>query len=119
MHNLLVGAFPQVFLFGRSYTTKKSFPTPTEIEHLLLQYTNSAATNQSLLFYLFDCKSRHNIVGNMAAKVRSDPLAFQAYAHLVNSDEFKSKIVCAAKHPNSKIAKEVLHTVVPVLNFGT
>ena len=119
MQELLVGAFPQIFLFGKTYTTKTSFPTPQEIEHLLLQYTNAAATNRSLLFYLFDCKSRHSIVQNMAAKIRQDPFAFQAYAHLVNSDEFKEKIVYAAQHPTSKQAKEVLKTVVPILNFGT
>ena len=119
MHNLLVGAFPQVFLFGKSYTKNPSLPLPSELEHLLLQYTAAAATTRELLFYLFDCKSCHIILRNIAAKVRKDPLAFQAYAKLVHSDEFKEKIIQAAADPDGPVAKEVLKIVVPVLNFGS
>ena len=56
MHELLVGAFPSVFMLGLSYP-RKSLLNPQQMEHLLLQHTNAAATNRELLFYLFDCKS--------------------------------------------------------------
>ena len=56
MQELLTGAFPFTFLFGKSYECN-ALITPKQTEHLLLQYTNSAATNLELLFYLFDCKS--------------------------------------------------------------
>ena len=56
MQELLVGAFPSAFMLGLSYP-RKSLLNPQQMEHLLLQHTNAAATNQELLFYLFDCKS--------------------------------------------------------------
>ena len=91
---------------------------PKEMRHLLLQYTNAAATDRELLFYLFDCKSRHTVMRSLATKIRKDPNAFRAYADLIADDIFKSHITEAAKHPDSKVAKEVLKTVLPVLTFA-
>ena len=53
MHDLLVGAFPQIFLFGTSYKAKNSLPTPHELEHLLLQYTNTPATSPGSCFFIY------------------------------------------------------------------
>ena len=119
MHDLLVGAFPQIFLFGTSYKTKQTLPSSLELEHLLLQYTNVPATSRELLFYLFDCKSRHRVLQNISARIKKDPKAFEDYARLVRSEDFQAKIIQASKKPSSPVAKEVLRTVLPILNFGT
>lgn len=118
MHTLLVTAFPTVFMFGVTYKTN-SLMKPKQMEHLLLQYTNSAATNRELLFYLFDCQSRHRILHNISAKVKKDPDAFKAYADLVVDDEFQDKIRTAALAPKSDTAKEVLNVVLQVLTIGS
>ncbi|MGL5934880.1 MAG: hypothetical protein ACRCZI_04580, partial [Cetobacterium sp.] len=119
MQNLLVGAFPHIFLFGSSYKTKQALPTPSELEHLLLQHTNLPATSRELLFYLYDCKSRHLILQNLSAKVKKDPKAFEEYARLLRSEDFQAKIIHASENPSSPVAKEVLRSVLPVLNFAT
>ena len=54
---------------------------------------------------------------NLAFKVRSNPAAFDEYASMINSAEFKEKIVRAA-NGCQKAAKEVLDAVFPVLSFG-
>ena len=117
MEELLTGAFPEVFLLGKAYS-KKSMLSNAQIEHLLFQFTNAAATNCELLFYLYDCKSCHTVINNMVHKVKKDPKAFEEYAKLVRSDEFKEKVKAAAKDSNSKVAKEVLKTVLPIISLG-
>ena len=118
MQELLTGAFPQVFMLGKTYD-QSSLLKPDQMEHLLMQYTNAAATCRELLFYLFDCKNRHNVIHNFASKVRKDPHAFAEYARLVRNEEFQKKIILAKQDPTSAVAKEVLRTVLPVLSFGT
>ena len=118
MQELLVSAFPTVFMFGITYKND-SLMNPKQMEHLLLQYTNSAATNRELLFYLFDCQSRHKILHNLSAKIKKDPEAFKEYSKLVRDDEFQEKIREAALAPTSDVAKEVLNVVLRVLTIGS
>ena len=117
MQALLVGAFPNVFMLGRTYP-QKNLLSPQEMEHLLLQHTNAAATNRELLFYLFDCKARHRVIKNLATKVKKDPGAFNSYAKLINSVEFKELVKEANQDPSSKAASQVMQQVLPVLAFG-
>ena len=117
MQELLVGAFPQVFMLGQTYESN-SLLNNVQMEHLLMQYTNAAATCRELLFYLFDCKSRHNVIRNMAAKVRKDPAAFTTYAEMVRDSNFQQLIRDAKMDPLSDAASEVLRKVLPVLSFG-
>ena len=118
MQELLVGAFPHVFMFGIAYKNN-SLLQAQEMEHLLLQFTNAAATCRELLFYLFDCKSRHSIICNLAAKIRKDPQAFEKFAKLFRDEKFQENIKRAALNPKSKVAKEVVNTVIPILSFGS
>ena len=118
MQELLVGAFPQVFMLGQTYK-RKSLLNHSQLEHLLMQYTNAAATNRELLFYLFDCQSRHRVIRNLAAKVRKDPSAFESYAKLVRDQNFQTLIREAKKNPTSDAASEVMRRVLPVLAFGS
>ena len=117
MEELLTSAFPNVFLLGKAYG-KKSLMSPAEMEHLLLQHTRAAATDRELLFYLFDCKSRHSIIRNFAAKVRKDPEAFAQFAALVRDKAFQEDIKYAAANPDSDTAERVLRTVRQVLSVG-
>ena len=117
MQELLVGAFPQVFLLGKTYP-ERSLLNAVQMEHLLLQYTNVAATNRELMFYLYDCQSRHKILHNLATKIKKDPDAFDKYAELVQSDKFKHLIEEAARDTSSEAAETVLETILPVLTFA-
>ena len=117
MEELLTGAFPTIFMFGNAYNQKSSL-NHCQIEHLLLQFTNAAATNKELLFYLHDCQERHKVINNFAAKVRKDPKAFETYASMVKDQNFQEMLQQAVLQPTSKVAKKVLKTVLPVLSFG-
>jgi hypothetical protein len=85
----------------------------------LLQYTGYAATNRELLFYLFDNYMQHSFMKQMSTKIRSNHVAFDEYAQMLNSPEWRKKIIQAAEDPRSKVAKEIIATVLPVLSFGS
>ena len=115
---LLTGAFPDVFLFGKTYD-KDSLLNAKQLKHLLFQFTNRAGKSKELLFYLYDATARKDVTYNFNCKVRRDPKAFEEYSKLVNSDGFRKKMKIAAQNPSSEVAKEVLRTVLPVLSFGS
>jgi hypothetical protein len=62
---------------------------------------------------------RHSFMKKLAAKVKSNPAAFDNFASMINSEEFKQNIKEAAADPTSTQAKEVLSAVLPVLSFGS
>ena len=119
----LCAAFPHIFLYGSGYSCqlgrKNQYLNKKEIQHMLLQYTTLPATCRELIFYLFDKYQRHSVMIGMSAKVKSNPEAFAAYAQLLNSPEFEKKIQDAVREaPNGKTTKEVLSTIMPVLEFA-
>jgi NTP pyrophosphatase (non-canonical NTP hydrolase) len=61
------------------------------------QHTTAASTNRELLFYLFDYYTRHSVFKEMGAKIGKNPVAFDAFANMIDSAEFKGKILIAAK----------------------
>jgi hypothetical protein len=89
---LLTAAFPTVFLLGNGYGRKSGTLNMDERYHLLLQYTNNAATTPHLLFYLFDQLTRHDTARTVSAKVKSNKEAFTDYHSLLLSVEFKEKL---------------------------
>ena len=125
---LLAGSYPHVFMYGKAFADNaKQKPsggagaTPIDkkqIEHLLLQYTARAARSQQLLYYLFDHEMRHSFMKNLSIRIKKNPSSFYEFAELLSSEEWKEKILVAGNNPTSKVAKEVLSTVIPVLNFG-
>ena len=61
MQELLTGAFPTIFMLGKTYD-RKSLLLPCQVEHLLFQHTNIPAESKELQFDLFDCKSIHTVI---------------------------------------------------------
>ena len=116
----LVKAFPDVFLFGSAYPHKKR-PSlaPNDIDHLLMQYTTTAASCQPLLFYLFDQKQRHGTIKSMYAKALSNEQDFDRFVSDYMSDDFQQKLQEAVLRPHSSSAKHVLGKLVPVLTGGS
>ena len=55
---------------------------------------------------------------NLSVHIKKDPACFNEYAELLSSEEWRNKIEQAGENPTSKVAKEILSTVIPVLNFG-
>ena len=78
----------------------------------------TSSSSASLLYHLFDHEMRHNFMKNLSVCIKKDPASFNEFSQLLSSEEWKGKIVEAGENPTSKVAKEVLSTVIPVLNFG-
>ena len=113
----LAKASPDVFIFGRAYGKGPTLNT-FENEHLLMQYTASAASNRPLIFHLFESKWRHGVIGSMHAKVSSNQEGFNLFAGEFSTDEFQAKLQLAITNPSGKEAKYVTKKLVPILNYA-
>ena len=112
---LLCKAFPDVFMFGRAYESKKPALDRSQARHLLMQFTTNAASCQPLLFQLFDQMKRQSAILGMHGKCVSDKEAFEEFAHEFSSEEFHEKMRDAVKDPAGESAKFVLRKIVPFL----
>ena len=112
---LLCKAFPDVFMFGRAYESKKPALDRSQARHLLMQFTTNAASCQPLLFQLFDQMKRQSAILGMHGKCVSDKEAFEEFAHEFSSEEFHEKMRDAVKNPAGESAKFVLRKIVPFL----
>lgn len=113
-----LGGWPDVFLLGRGYASSPVRLADKEISHLLLQYTNAAASSVLLLFFLFDQKQRHSTIRNMSAKVKQNPRAFEKFTKTFMSADFQTQLQKSVAKPDSKDAKKVLAKLVPILSTG-
>ena len=120
--DLLTGAFPDVFMFGRLTGTSDQKQSGSlnrkQRLHLLKQFTVRAATTPDLLFFLFNQQQRHEHIRGVNAKVKTNKKSFKLYQELLKSKDFKKKLNVAIKKPNSKEAKEVFKKISPVLKVS-
>ena len=114
----IAGAHPDVFLFGRAFAPGKTNIARAHMNHLLLQFTNNAATCRSLVFYLFDRMQRHTTMQQLSAKIKQNPDSFKHFTEKFLSPQFKKKMEHAVSNPESKEAKSVLKDLLPVLTGG-
>ena len=114
----LVMIAPDTFIFGKAYGNKGPTLSKYEIEHLLMQYTTNAGSNRFLLCQLFESNWRHGVIGNMHAKVSSDPIEFEKVAKEFASEKFQARLRAAVKDPDGPDAKYVLNRLVPYMTFG-
>ena len=94
----MVAAFPNVFLFGKAYLTSTTL-TEKQRCHLLMQFTNAAASNQHFLFSEFDKLQRHSTVRGMHGKVKADPKEFEDFTKKFMKKEFQDKLKRAVANP--------------------
>ena len=114
--DLLAGAFPDVFPFGKVYGSQLDLKR-NQIRHLLLQYNCHAATCRELLFYLFSEEQKtQNIIG-ISTAVKAGKLA--DYQHLHQCPEFKNDLKEAVLRPDGEEAMRVMKKVLPLLNLNT
>ena len=91
MQDLLTGAFPTVFLLGKSYT-KNSLLNAEQMEHLLCQFTTSAARQKSAggnkedrrgkFFGIFNIVSFPNDVCNGTNDMQGEDFRFRSVLFL-------------------------------------
>ena len=111
---VLPNAFPDVFPLGITYPGKRISLTRTQTRHLLMQFDCQAASCRELLFYLFSEEEKHNNIIGMSLAVKSGKL--KDFQHLHKSKEFQDKMKEAVKNPDGPSAKQVMKTILPLLN---
>jgi len=111
-------ANPDVCLFGTAYGNSGPTLSKYQIEHLLMQFTTSAASNRPLLFQLFESDRRHSVISSMHAKHLSDPREFEKFANEFSTDEFQAKVKASIKDPDGPDAKYILNKLTPFLTSG-
>ena len=62
-----------------------------QMNNLLLQFTNIAATTSELHFFFYNQKSRHSNIRGMSAKVKGNMLAFETFSNKITSSTFKNE----------------------------
>ena len=114
---LFYSAFPFVFLLGRGLQQVGSVPKAAR-RHLLLQYTNAAASCARLVHLLFDQLQRHAATVQTAVYVKANPGSFDAFAAWQADETFLAQLREAAQHPNrpasKALAKRILNVVAVV-----
>ena len=115
---LLCGAFPSIFMLGKAYPGSNGPLTTSQKRHLLLQFTNAAATNSELIFLLYNQQSRHNNIYGMSAKVKGNRVAFETFSRELLSNEFKERLQKAVRNPKGNDSKYVMRKIMPVLEVA-
>ena len=117
-HTVITMAHPTVFLlgtlFGHDQETQGSL-NRLDGNHILNQFTNAAATDQDLNFFMFDQDQRHSNTRGVVGKVRANKAAFDKFAEMYESKEFQRDLDHAVKNPSGKVAKDVIGKVLPVI----
>ena len=117
-NEVLAGAFPQLFLFGKTYSHLLKRPLTQEQKiHLLCQYTNLPGRTKELYFLIYSQHICHSNATSVAAKVSENPETFNELCDKVVTKEFRTDIEFAMKHPKSKLAKSIIAEVSPILVF--
>lgn len=114
---IIASSFFHIFLLGKAYMTSGSLSNKHR-RHIFLQYTRMAGSCQQFIFFLFDQLQRHSNVLGINAVVRSHKQSFDRFTKLVKKKDFRKKIIKAKKNPSGKTARQIMHTVGPVLTMG-
>ena len=115
---LIAKANPDVCIFGTAYHNRRPHLDKYQTEHIIMQYTTSAACNRQLLCQLFESNRRHGVIKGMHTKASSDSGKFGEFANEFGSVEFQNKLKAAVKNPDGSDAKYVLNKVTPLLTFA-
>lgn len=115
----LICAFPHIFLLGNAYGPQKGGLTTKQTYHLLLQHTQYAAKDPSLLAYLFDQRRRHGVNTSISAHMKGTGTKVTKANAFINNPTFPAKLQAAINDPNCAEAKEILKTIVPFLSIPT
>jgi hypothetical protein len=116
LDELLTGAFPHVFMFGRAYNNRSLYTS--DFRHLLLQYTTIAAKDRQLLFFLFDYHILSSFTGNFNTRINNNRAAFETFAAYITSERFREMVAEALKDKDSPLAEEIYDKIYPALAMG-
>jgi hypothetical protein len=117
---VLPNTFPHIFLLGKDYSRKSATLTKAQHLHLLLQFTNVAATNRRFLGYGYDATTRHEVIHGVNAHCKSNRRSIQLVNDWIEKWRKNPAILKSAiADPASKVAKKILRDIIPNLQFAS
>ena len=114
---LFLGAFPDLFFLGGKLPKSGSVPTSFS-QHLLRQADNRFAQVDEIIFTLFNQSQRHAAARQVSINVRSDTQSVQLFTDIIEAPNFMDDLKSAIASPDSKEAKQLLATIMPLLRMG-
>ena len=110
--------FPYVFILGKAYKSTASNWNDEKKMHLLMQFSKIPSRDKLLLAYLFDLCKRHESINGICAHVKNKPGTIKKFGKLVKDKEFLATLEIAKSDPEGKEAKNLLNTILPILQFA-
>ncbi|RYE98092.1 MAG: hypothetical protein EOO41_02775, partial [Methanobacteriota archaeon] len=126
--HLLAGAFPHLFPLG-FVAAEEGLLADAVVAHMLQQFTNVFASDDQLLFLLFNQKQRRMAAQAVGARVRSHPEAWADFNERARDPAFVAEVHNAARpilptdteeqrDAKLRAQREVLRTVRPFLQLS-
>jgi hypothetical protein len=115
---LLVGAFPHVFLLGNAYKRQVGSISFEQRNHLLKQFTMVPCRSRRLLGYLADALRRFEVIKGAKLRIAGSKKAVDKINEFVTQQEFSTLMVEAKKNPSGSVAKNVWREIGPFLQLA-
>ena len=107
---LFYQTFSSQFFLGKGILKEGSL-SKTAIRHMMMHHDNRFSQCLRLVFLLFDQIRRHAAARTIAARVKSNPAAFEQFATWVSDSNFVNKLKEAREHPDHQESKELLQMI--------
>ena len=107
----LTCAFPYIFPLGQAYNRSTGTLNRDQLSHLFTQFNQVPARDRKILAYVFDNKRRTQTLLGVKVLSKGNSKAFQKMDEVVNASGFQDKLEAAMQDPESKSARELLHTL--------
>jgi hypothetical protein len=115
---LLVGAFPHVFLLGNAYNRQVGSISFEQRNHLLKQFTMVPCRSRRLLGYLADALRRYEVIKGAKLRIAGSKKAVDKINEFVTQQEFSTLMVEAKKNPSGSVAKNIWRQIGPFLQLA-
>ncbi len=114
---LLLGAFPVVFLLGKG-CLRKSGCTPGFKLYSSTQYDNRGSDDAKFQFIMFNQTQRHTAAQTIKSRIVGNSKTIKNFISLVNSEGIAEKIQHARDNPNLKSSVSLLRQIMPSVKLG-
>ena len=109
---LLYGAFPWLFLFGKGLCGSGPVPR-THTKYLLQHFNKRFARDHNFIFLLFNQLQRHAASSICSARVYSASRGIQNFINTLNSNNFDQKLADAVRDPTCNASRIFLRKLLP------
>ena len=109
---LLYGAFPWLYLFGKGVEGKGPLSKPYT-SFVLRHFNKKFAQEHNFIFLLFNQMQRHAASRICSTRIYSSRKGVKSFMKTINSPAFDREMACALQNPSSIGAKRFLRKLLP------